>query len=62
MALKERRIKRLKRRAARATKRGNIKRATRLSTKGKDIIKRKKRSDAEKEALRKKGVYVLGNW
>jgi len=49
MAMKERRIKRLKRRAGKATKRGNIKRATRLTDKATTITKRKVRSDKAKE-------------
>ena len=58
--MKERRIKRLEKRAKRATKRGNIKRATRLTSKAETITKRKVRSDKAKEKIRKEGINIPG--
>ena len=49
MAMKERRIKRLKDRAKKATKRGNTRRADRLTNKAGTITKRKKKTDKAKK-------------
>ena len=52
--MKDRRIKRLKKRAKKATG----KRKTRLTNKAKTITKRKVRSDKSKADIKKKGVYI----
>ena len=58
MAMKERRIKRLKRRAKKATG----KRKTRLTNKAATITKRKVRSDKAKADIKKKGIHIPINF
>ena len=56
--MKERRIKRLKKRAKKATG----KRKTRLTNKAATITKRKVRSDKAKADIKKKGIHIPINF